>query len=88
MGGQRGNYGSKPVFPVLIMWIFPEIIPDYFWSGAESKLHRQTPSVPAVSGYPGCTLPTDTLISDGTKHASDTMTEEFSDIPVFMEQMA
>jgi 6-phospho-3-hexuloisomerase len=44
--------------------------------------------VPAISGYPGCTLPTDTLISDGTKHASDTMTEEFSDIPLFMEEMA
>jgi len=55
MGGQRGNYGSKPVFPVLIMWIFPEIIPDYFWSGAESKLHRQTPlflQSPATRGAP------------------------------------
>ena len=28
------------------------------------------------------------LISDGTKHACTKMTEEFSDIPLFMEQMA
>jgi len=31
---------------------------------------------------------TDTLISTAAKHPSSTMTEEFSDIPLFMEQMA
>ena len=33
-------------------------------------------------------LTTDTLISPATKHSGSTMTEEFSDIPLFMEQMA
>jgi 6-phospho-3-hexuloisomerase len=48
-----------------------------------------TPSDPPMTpGKSGWTPVTDTLISDGTKHASITMTEEFSDIPVFMEQMA
>ena len=45
------------------------------------------PDPPSLTRSGGLS-PTDTLISDDTKHASITMTEEFSDIPVFMEQMA